>query len=660
MIKKILIANRGEIACRIIRTAKKMGIGTVAVYSRADQNSRHVQMADESVCIGPPNPLESYLNQEVILSCAQHAQAQAIHPGYGFLSENADFAQLCQDNGLIFIGPSAQAISAMGSKHHAKQLMAKANVPVIPGYHGHNQSVDHLLNEAQKMGFPILVKASFGGGGKGMHIVNTLEECEEAIRRAQRESKASFGHDHLILERYFPVSQHIEVQVFGDTHGNRVHLFERDCSIQRRHQKIIEQAPSQLPKALLEKLYQSALQAAHAIDYTGAGTIEFLVADQNHYFLEMNTRLQVEHPVTERITGIDLVEWQIKVAQGEPLPLKQAAILQKGVAIEARVYAEDPQQEFLPMTGTIHKILSPKENKHIRLESGIQAQDEIGIYYDPMLAKVVAFGLTRQHAVHWLQEILKQYEIIGIKTNLDFLRRLARLKAFSEQEIDSRFLEIHRSSLLPSEQEAPPLFLVQAALVYVLNLRKHPKGNTPWHSINAFKLNQPNDLTLTLSHRDTQYPLNITILEDMPLRIAVHCASLGVDTKISGTLNDDILHYELEHHRSSLFAYCTPLSLHLFKTGEDAIYEIPQPCMDDPQSTDPKHHLLAPMPGKITQIWVQNGESVNKGDKLLVMEAMKMEHTLWAHQSAVVKTIHYKIGDLVDQGSELFEFDYDG
>src|SRR5712671_561341 len=452
MFSKILIANRGEIACRVIRTARQMGIATVAVYSDADANALHVAMADEARRIGPPPARESYLNIAAIIEAARRSGAEAIHPGYGFLSENPDFAEACAKAGLVFIGPPAAAIRAMGSKAAAKALMEGHGVPVVPGYHGEAQDAASLAAEAERIGYPVLIKASAGGGGRGMRIVTRADEFARALVGAKREAAGAFGDDRILLERYLERPRHIEVQVFGDTQGNIVHLWERDCSIQRRHQKIVEEAPAPgLDKARREKLGEMAVAAARAVGYVGAGTVEFIAEDgamKNFYFMEMNTRLQVEHPVTEAVTGLDLVEWQIRVAAGEPLPLCQPDLVLRGHAIEARLYAEDPERGFLPQTGTLHGLRFPP-SRLARVDTGVRQGDTITPFYDPMIAKIIAWGEDRAAAVGRLRRALAETAVLGVKTNLEFLALVAEHPEFASGAVDTGFIERHRASLMP-------------------------------------------------------------------------------------------------------------------------------------------------------------------------------------------------------------------
>lgn len=664
MIEKLLIANRGEIACRILRTCRTLGIRTVAVYSDADAHSLHVEMADEAYPLGANAPQESYLHSEKILRIAQQANVDAIHPGYGFLSENADFAQATRDQGLIFIGPSSDIIKKMGNKDQAKAIMEQAGVPVIPGYHGDEQTTEQLVKQAEKI-LPVMIKAAAGGGGKGMRIVYKKEALKEAIESAKRESLSSFGDDRLLLEKYLTDSRHIEVQVIADHHGHAVHLFERDCSLQRRHQKIIEEAPaSALPEKTRKKLLDTAVKATKAIGYTNAGTFEFLYTpEDNFYFLEMNTRLQVEHPVTEMITGIDLVAWQIQVACEENLPLEQAAIQANGHAIEARLYAENPANHFLPSTGELHAVLLP-ELTDTRFEIGVKAGDKVGIFYDPMLAKVVVWGETRLQAIQKLKGALAQVALVGVTTNLNFLREILNHQDFQSNQIHTHYLEHHYEDFM--ERLGNPSFthLAPAVLAFVLKAQQEAciqaqlnmEPNSPWFVNNAWQLNSPALQTISLCHEGEILELSVQTMNDNHYFIT--CPKWAQGLEISGILDQQLLTYKIDNKRLKAQVHFYNHHCHVFQNGIGETYA----CILDSFDLDNKAQsgLTAPMPGVITKLWVTPGTTVDKGDKLLVMEAMKMEHTLEAHSKGVIKTIFYKEGDLVDQGTDLFEFDDHG
>jgi len=498
MFSKILIANRGEIACRVMRTAKRLAIRTVAVYSDADEGALHVALADEAYPIGPAAARESYLSIEKILAAARASGAEAIHPGYGFLSENAEFAEACAEAGIVFIGPPAAAIRAMGSKSAAKALMEKAGVPLVPGYHGADQDAALLAKEAKKVGFPVLIKAASGGGGKGMRIVESAADFAAALASAKREAKASFGDDTVLIEKYLTRPRHIEMQIFADRHGNCVHLFERDCSVQRRHQKVVEEAPAPgMDVARRKAMGAAAIAAAKAVAYVGAGTIEFIAEGDDLFFMEMNTRLQVEHPVTEMITGTDLVEWQLRIAAGEKLPKRQDELQISGHAIEVRLYAEDPTRDFLPATGTLHHLRVPEGDPHIRVDTGVREGDAISIHYDPMIAKLIAWGADRAAALRRLGAALDRYEIVGVTTNRDFLARLATAPDFAAGGVDTGIIARHRDALIPPPAAAPPRIVAAAALSLLLDQAAaseaaaiaSPDPYSPWHSRQGWRLN---------------------------------------------------------------------------------------------------------------------------------------------------------------------------
>jgi 3-methylcrotonyl-CoA carboxylase alpha subunit len=501
MFDKILIANRGEIACRVIRTARKMGIRTVAVYSDADRDAMHVAMADEAVHIGASPSRESYLLGEKVLQAAIQSGAQAIHPGYGFLSENAPFCKACAKNNIVFIGPPVPAIEAMGSKSAAKQIMEKAGVPLVPGYHGDDQSRDTLKQAADDMDYPVLLKAVAGGGGKGMRQVWSENEFDEALAAAKREAMNGFGNDDMLVEKYLTQPRHVEIQLFCDQHGNAVYLFERDCSVQRRHQKVIEEAPAPgMTVELRDAMGQSAIRAAQAINYEGAGTVEFLLdTDGSFYFMEMNTRLQVEHPVTEMITGQDLVEWQLRVAAGEKLPLAQDQLVLSGHAFEARVYAEDPGNDFLPVTGQLAFLQAPEESRHVRVDTGVRQGDEVSVFYDPMIAKLIVWDENRDKALARLTRALKEYRISGMTTNLDFLYNLANSAPFREADLNTGFIENHHADIFHDSDEDIETDLPLAALYLVLEQETRARAraanscdaSSPWNATNAWRLNEP-------------------------------------------------------------------------------------------------------------------------------------------------------------------------
>ncbi len=630
MIKSLLIANRGEIACRIIRTAKKLGIRTAAVYSEADASALHVRMADEAVLIGPPSARESYLLGEKIIAAAQETGAEAIHPGYGFLSENAEFAQAVTDAGLIWVGPRPASIIAMGLKDAAKQLMADAGVPVTPGYLGEDQSLARLQKEADAIGYPVLIKAVAGGGGKGMRRVDRAEDFAEALASCQREALAAFGNDVVLIEKYILSPRHIEVQVFGDTHGNIVHLFERDCSLQRRHQKVIEEAPAPgMDEATRQAVCKAATDAARAVDYVGAGTIEF-IADASEglradriWFMEMNTRLQVEHPVTEEITGQDLVEWQLRVASGEPLPRKQEELSINGHAIEARLYAEDPAKGFLPSIGRLDHFKLPRARPGLdpRYDMGVNWHDEVTPYYDPMLGKIIVHAEARWEAIDQLAEVCERTMIWPLKTNLGFVARALRMKEFRAAEIDTGFIDRHADELLEAKL---PLADMAAHAADELKLFPKKKPGRPWRDSRGFRMNGPGRAELCLI--DDHGEVHVVDLTKKPKRKFKDWGKNPLVMKYGGDYRAFRL-YEPRGGGGGAGA------------GSGAI--------------------LSPMPGKIIAVAVAAGDKVVKGQKLLTLEAMKMEHSLVAPFDGTVAELNAAEGDQVQVEALLVKVEAD-
>jgi 3-methylcrotonyl-CoA carboxylase alpha subunit len=639
---KILIANRGEIACRVIAAARAAGIRTVAVYSDADRNARHVALADEARHIGPAAASESYLSIEAILAAARATGAEAIHPGYGFLSENEDFARACKAAGVVFIGPTPEAIAAMGDKAAAKRLMEKAGVPLVPGYHGEKQEPEFLKKEAAKIGYPVLIKASAGGGGKGMRVVQDTKGFDAALESARREAKSAFGDDRVLVEKYLERPRHIEVQVFGDTHGNVVHLFERDCSVQRRHQKVLEEAPAP-GFAGRNEIAKAAVAAAKAIAYTGAGTVEFIVgADGAFYFMEMNTRLQVEHPVTEMITGLDLVAWQFAVAAGKPLPLKQDEIRTNGHAIEARIYAENPDKGFLPSTGTLRHLVFPPEPA--RVDTGVRQGDAITPYYDPMIAKVVCWGEDRAAALGRLRAALAGTEIIGVASNVAFLARVAASRAFSSGEVDTGLIERNRAELFPAAAGPSDEELAAAALAELrleetqsaARARASQDPHSPWNTVDGWRLNLG-------SHHE------IAFADGGAIRtVQIHFSPTGLRFAVDGR--------ELADPPARVRTVRDGADWHLFRDGAHRVLRL-----HDEHATagadEVAGSLAAPMPGKVLQVLVKPGARVAKGAALLVLEAMKMEHTITAPHDGKVKEILYGAGDQVLEGAELLRLE---
>jgi 3-methylcrotonyl-CoA carboxylase alpha subunit len=660
MFNKLLIANRGEIACRIIRTARSLGIPTVALFSATDKEALHVKLADEAYYIGPSPAKESYLNADKIINIALKAQVEAIHPGYGFLSENPEFAERCQKAGIIFVGPSANAIRAMGLKSAAKDLLSKANIPVIPGYFGSDQSLSTLLKEAKNIGFPLLIKASRGGGGKGMRIVHRLEEFSDALTACQREAQASFNDDNVILEKYLHQPRHIEVQIFADSLGHALHLFERDCSIQRRHQKIVEEAPAHgLSADLRQRLGETAVQVAKAIQYQNAGTVEFLLDEnQQFYFMEMNTRLQVEHPVTEMITGLDLVAWQLQIAKGLPLPLQQSQITSQGHAIEVRICAEDPQNHFFPATGQLTRVEWPTVSADIRLDTGVQEGDTVGIYYDSLLAKLVVWGTNRMAAIEKMEKALDHFHILGIPNNIAFLRTLFHLSAFKQGNTNTHFIEQHFQPLVaqfqplgtPSKPQTQPPQCLVAAAHFLFKLASQEwtteryfqasDPHSPWDKGNNWRLNSVYREPVSLCFED--HILEITDIEN-----TINVYAKKIDNKhLQIQLNDGSL--------ETVFFLSSPNAIYLYWQGQEYLFTLNTRNRVSETSTPEKtYQLTAPMPGTITKIFVQTNDTINISDTILILEAMKMEHTIKAPYNGRISALYYVVGDTVEMGCEL-------
>ena len=657
MFNKILIANRGEIACRIIQTAHRMGIRCVAVYSEADANARHVAMADEAFYIGPAPSSESYLRADKIIEIAKESGAQAIHPGYGFLSENTDFAEACEANGIVFIGPPSSAIAAMGSKSAAKAIMEDAGVPLVPGYHGKDQSPDQLRAEAEKCGFPLLLKAVAGGGGKGMRVVENMAEFDDALAAAQREAKNAFGNPDMLIERYLTQPRHVEIQVFCDQSGNGIYLAERDCSVQRRHQKVLEEAPAPgLSEDTRKAMGEAAVRAAQAINYVGAGTVEFLYdVDGSFFFMEMNTRLQVEHPVTEMVTGQDLVEWQLKVAWGEPLPLTQDQVKTRGHAIEARIYAEDPDQDFLPATGTLRYLSTPDESAHVRVDTGVTEGDEISIHYDPMIAKLIVWDETREQAVNRMVQALEHYRIAGLKTNIRFLHAAVDAQPFREAELTTNFIATHNDLLFPKSRLDLDKALVLAA-GFILEQRKsaEPVTGDPWSPFgrkNSWRMNSEYAQPLTLQVGDDKHELKILERDD---RYQVFGG--GSVYHLNAKLNDDFLQAVINGHRLSVHGNLHNEELVLFYEGDTFKCTVYRETYGFEEMAS-EGSLAAPMNGSVVAIQAQVGGKVTAGQTLVIMEAMKMEHAIKAPADGVVSEIFYAEGDQVAEGAELIAID---
>jgi 3-methylcrotonyl-CoA carboxylase alpha subunit len=651
--RTILIANRGEIACRIARTARRMGIRTVAVYAAADAGGLHVRLADEA------RRIESYLDIESIIAAARAADAQAVHPGYGFLAENENFAAACHEAGVVFIGPSPQAIAAMGDKAAAKRLMEKAGVPLVPGYHGEAQDAALLEREAARIGFPVLIKPSAGGGGKGMRVVSHRSGFAAALEGARREAKSSFGDDRVLIERYLERPRHIEMQIFGDAAGSVVHLFERDCSVQRRHQKVLEEAPA--PGMTPERrraMGEAAVAAAKAIGYCGAGTIEFIAEqDGRFYFMEMNTRLQVEHPVTEMITGLDLVELQIRVAAGESLSVQQRDISMNGHAIEARIYAEDPARDFLPATGRLVHVAFPRESSQVRVDAGVQAGGEISPWYDPMIAKLIVHGADRSAALARLAQALDEVEVAGVTTNVGFLRRLAASRDFRAARLDTGLIERNREALVSEHVSIEPLLAAAAYAELVEETRSAREAaqrtgdpHSPWHSADGWRLNEESHHDFVFLDGEQAHPVRVMFRGQ-----ALHVRIGASEAPLSGeALPDGRLLLLLDKRAFRARAVHDGDDWHVFCDGQYRRLRLKAPLggLDEDTRTG---SLAAPMPGKIIQVLAKVGTKVRKGDPLLILEAMKMEHTITAPADGVVEEVHFGAGEQVLEGVELLK-----
>ena len=659
MFNKILIANRGEIACRIIRTCKRMGIRTVAVYSQADQFAQHVIQADQAFLIGGPRPVDSYLKGDVIIEVARKSGAEAIHPGYGFLSENEQFAAKCEQAGLAFIGPTPQAIEKMGSKSAAKALMEAAGVPVVPGYHGDNQDPALLAAESKKVGYPQLIKAVAGGGGKGMRRVERPEDFSAQLDAAMRESKNAFGDDAVLIERYVLSPHHIEFQVFGDTHGNVVHLFERECSIQRRHQKVLEETPSPFIESadddLREKMGAAAVAAAKAIAYRGAGTIEFIVGgDRQFFFMEMNTRLQVEHPITEMITGEDLVEWQLRVAAGEPLPLTQNEILAGGHAIEVRICAEDPANDFLPETGRMHLFAIPQSDEEgdVRLDTGVVTGDTISVYYDPMIAKLITWGADRDEASRRMQIALAETDVLGVKTNLGFLQQLVRHPAFIKGDTDTGFIAKHREALMA----AAPLddLTLAAACARLLEDESPRLDSDPWSQNSGWRLNGASSRLIEFKLAGQDEPTECHVDVDIGVR---YFRRAGTRVAFSWLQRDDgTLKVKLGETKSATRVLRAGDQLTVITPRGRTLLMLFDPFHFEQEDTGAAGRLTAMMPGRVVKVMANVGDRVKKGQPLIILEAMKMEHTIVSPKDGVVDQVAFKENDLVPADAVLFAF----
>ncbi len=699
MFSKILIANRGEIACRVAATAKLLGVSTVAVYSDADREAKHVSVCDEAVYLGGSAPKDSYLKGDAIIAIAKETGAQAIHPGYGFLSENADFAQACQDAGLVFIGPSADAIRAMGGKSESKRLMETAGVPLIPGYHGENQDAQFLQQQADSIGYPVLIKASAGGGGKGMRIVEQSSDFIDLLESCRREAITSFGNDQVLVEKYALKPRHIEIQVFGDTHGNYVHLFERDCSVQRRHQKVLEEAPAPgVDAAMREAMGTAAIEAARAVNYFGAGTVEFIVEQRegsmNFYFMEMNTRLQVEHPVSEAISGVDLVEWQLLVAAGLPLPKKQAELAINGHAIEARICAENPDNGFLPATGTLFTYQKPehstfvinKNNTDVRIDDGVREGDVISPFYDSMIAKLIVHAPTREQALAKLDRALAQTRIVGLPNNVAFLRYILNTESFSQANLDTALIERERKQLFDQHPLELSILAVTAIAQQLAN-EATTQGSDPFSKPTGFRAFSDYTRSFSLVYNEQSYNARISNwnnascsdnkkgsdnLSSFTLVIGKEVAktqdnsNANVAAQIETVYEAQVSYSSIDAHNHTLWLDGARINAQSW-TNHETVYVFTDNGRDEITLVDIMAHvgeenaavgsLKSPMPGQVVAFKVAVGDTVKKGEPLAVIEAMKIEHTITAPTDGVVVELLFAAGDLVADGGELLRID---
>lgn len=648
-IKKVLIANRGEIACRIIATARARHIRTVAVYSEADRHAMHVQLANEAIAIGPAPASQSYLVQDKIIAAARQCGADAIHPGYGFLSENATFARRCEQEGIIFIGPPASAIEAMGSKSRAKQIMEQAGVPLVPGYHGEEQSAELLLEESRCIGFPVMLKAAAGGGGKGMRQVMTEAEFHEALAAAKREAKASFDDDLMLVEKFLTQPRHVEIQVFCDEHGNGVYLFDRDCSVQRRHQKIIEEAPAPgIPDDIRRQMGESALAAAKAIHYVGAGTVEFLLDGENFYFMEMNTRLQVEHPVTEMVSGEDLVAWQLAVAAGEVLPKQQDELRLSGHAFEVRLYAEDPDNEFLPSTGLLKRLQFPATGNGVRVDTGFAEGDTVSVHYDPMLAKLITFSDNRDAALAKMLDCLEHTRVTGVTTNLPYVYRVMQHPDFADARLTTHFISEHSEDLAPAAFDTAYLPVMAFCLYHSQLSAEAPLGDK---ALRSFRLNHQRQQYLALSCQHKTALLTLCAQGDQLLISAADSQWL-----VSGHWQAETLTITVDGYQRSYQVMPDANDGWVLFDGAMAVpFALQRPDFGQHEDNH-GNDCVAPMNGTIVKLLVEPGTPVTKGTSLLIMEAMKMEHNVKAPADGKVSEFFYQSGDLVDGGAPLLEF----
>ncbi|MGO3218508.1 MAG: acetyl/propionyl/methylcrotonyl-CoA carboxylase subunit alpha [Psychrobacter celer] len=695
MFSKILIANRGEIACRVAATAKRLGVRTVAVYSDADRGAKHVAVCDEAVYLGGSSPKDSYLKGDAILAIARDVGAQAIHPGYGFLSENADFAQACQDAGLVFIGPSADAIRAMGGKSESKRLMEAASVPLIPGYHGDNQDAQFLKQQADSIGYPVLIKASAGGGGKGMRIVEQSSDFIEMLDSCRREAITSFGNDQVLIEKYALKPRHIEIQVFGDTHGNYVHLFERDCSVQRRHQKVLEEAPAPgVDAAMREAMGTAAIEAARAVSYVGAGTVEFIVEQRegtmSFYFMEMNTRLQVEHPVSEAITGVDLVEWQLLVASGQPLPKSQDDLAINGHAIEARICAENPDNDFLPATGTLFTYQKPEHSTFnitdVRIDDGVREGDVISPFYDSMIAKLIVHAPTREQALAKLDRALAQTRIVGLPNNVAFLRYILNTESFSQANLDTALIEREADELF-DQHPLDLSTLVVTAIAQQLASEGMAQDADPFSKPTGFRAYNDYTRSFSLVYDEQAYSARIshwhnatatagkkgvdnlsrfTLVIEKEIANADENANANVAAPTEAVYEGEVSYASDDAHNHTLWLDGARINAQSW-VNHETVYVFTDRGRDEITLVDVMAHvgeesaavgsLKSPMPGQVVAFKVAVGDSVKKGEPLAVIEAMKIEHTITAPTDGVVGELLFAAGDSVADGDELLRID---
>ncbi|KAJ8332015.1 hypothetical protein SKAU_G00430090 [Synaphobranchus kaupii] len=667
-IEKVLIANRGEIACRVMRTAKKMGVRSVAVYSEADRHAMHVAMADEAYHIGPAASQQSYLSMEKVMEVAKRSHAQAIHPGYGFLSENTEFAELCKQEGIIFIGPPSSAIRDMGIKSTSKHIMSAAGVPIIEGYHGEDQSDERLQAEAARIGYPVMIKAVRGGGGKGMRTAHSEADFHEQLESARREARKSFNDDVMLVEKFVENPRHVEVQVFGDQHGNAVYLFERDCSVQRRHQKIIEEAPGPgISPEVRRKLGDAAVRAAKAVNYVGAGTVEFIMdAQHNFYFMEMNTRLQVEHPVSEMITGTDLVEWQLRVAAGEELPLAQDEIELSGHSFEARIYAEDPNNDFLPGAGPLLHLSTPQADECTRIETGVREGDEVSVHYDPMIAKLVVWGEDRSAALKKLRYCLRQYNIVGLDTNINFLLSLSGHPEFEAGNVHTSFIPLHHAQLFPAPHAPPKEVLCQAALGLLLREMDHTCAfkaqshdqYSPFASSNGRRVNVLYTRNLTLQLGNKKVEVAVTYNPDGTYNMEIGGEVFLVSGELVEEEGNSYLRCSINGVVSRPKLVVLDNDVHLFSMEGSFTVTVPVPkFLAGVSGSGSQGGALAPMTGTIEKVLVKAGDKVQVGDALMVMIAMKMEHTIRAPKAGIIKKVFFKEGSQANRHAALVELE---